>query len=165
MIFLSDISNVEYLVVPLSGQQLDILCGKVAYHFDVEGFSYLHFRWSLRAKLRDYTGPALIKRLLGFGSPLSLCHSFVRSLNFSCPVLRDSRPTRPRVNIRHCEPQNQHKKLFSRNKRRRICCRTYYLCLPAFAPGFDEISTPHVNNREICVQKFGNAYQQNRETN
>ena len=36
---------------------------------------------------------------------------------------------------------------------------------PAIALAFNEMRTPYASEREICVQKFGNAYRRNRETN
>ena len=37
--------------------------------------------------------------------------------------------------------------------------------MPVIAQAFEETRTPYASGREICVKKFGNAYQQNRETN
>ena len=38
-------------------------------------------------------------------------------------------------------------------------------CCPAVALAFEEMCTLYASEWEICVQKFGNAYQRNRETN
>ena len=49
-------------------------------------------------------------------------------------------------------------------------CNCAYETFPAtpqaaVALAFEEMRTPHASGREICAQKFGNAYQRNRETN
>ena len=41
----------------------------------------------------------------------------------------------------------------------------YYICYTAVALAFEEMRTPYASEREICVQKFRNAYQRNRKTN